>query len=172
MGWVLVVYYRLMITLDNLQILRAGIPQSTSSVTFCPGNVNQTELTKENVLFWEREWSPSCTHREEVKLTQFQNWSLRDGEGEKIDRNITSIGFQWWRICSKCMEACLSREWVDVWWEWWVEGSSGERAKPGRRWSEWEARALSRVTEPPLAGLSLKETKRWENQQARLLWSV
>ena len=34
-------------------------------------------------------------HREEVKLTQFQNWSLRDGEGEKIDRNITSIGFQW-----------------------------------------------------------------------------
>ena len=129
-----------MITLDNLQILRAGIPQSTSSVTFCPGNVNQTELTKENVLFWEREWSPSCTHREEVKLTQFQNWSLRDGEGEKIDRNITSIGFQWWRICSKCMEACLSREWVDVWWEWWslapVEsepsqvdvGASGKRA--------------------------------------------
>ena len=45
------VVYRLMITLDNLQILRAGIPQSTSSVTFCPGNVNQTELTKENVLF-------------------------------------------------------------------------------------------------------------------------
>ena len=134
-------------------------------------------------MVWEWEWFTGLHMQGETDPVAELGHNKKKRRGK-----VTSTGFQW-RIL--CMEACLSRGvrsgLVVGGLVGWLVSGRGVRVvlvlgslvgepKPGRLGVEREAHALSRVTEPPLAGLSstAKRAKRWEIGRIRysVCWVV
>ena len=126
-------------------------------------------------MVWEWEWFTGL-HMQGETDPELRNWVTRRRKEEKsLQRDSSDESYVWKLVWAEGSGLGWMGGLVG-----WLDGGRGVRVvlvvgslvgepKPGRLGVEREAHALSRVTEPPLAGLSstAKRAKRWEIGRVR-----